>query len=94
VPKVVLNRENVPETLRDLLPLAEQYGINDEVIRKRLVDRGSAAELKTVCAAVQAVDSALDAWLSDPEAPNNPSVEYVAFSSLRLFADCAGYCLE
>lgn len=94
VPKVVLNRENVPENLKSILPLADQFGVSDDVVRERLVDRGSAAELKAVCAAVQIVGPALDAWLSDPAAAHNPSVEYVAFSSLRLFVDCAGYRLE
>lgn len=50
-PKIILNPNNVPIDLRDLIPLAEKWGIGDDIIRSEFQNEATDAEkleLKTI----------------------------------------------
>lgn len=59
-PAVRLEPANVPEPLRHLIPLAERYGISDDLIRADFVAKASLAELAELRRAVQDHAEALD----------------------------------
>jgi hypothetical protein len=87
-PTIRLDPARVPEPLRHLIPLAERFGISDDLIRADVVAKTPAAELDALRAAVQAHDEAFDEWLAGPEASGPAfSAEYIAFSALRMTAD-------
>lgn len=87
-PGVSLYADNVPEGLRCLIPLAERWGISDDILRSDACRRASAAEIDYLKAAINHFDDALDDWLAGPEASRpDPTLEYVAFSSMRMAAD-------
>lgn len=87
-PTIVLAPAVVPRKLRRLIPLAERFGIGDDLIREDIVAKTPAAELAAMQAAVQAHDDAFDDWLAGPEADGPTfSPEYLAFSCLRMAAD-------
>src|SRR5438132_1168785 len=83
-----LDPTKVPERLRQLIPLVEQFGVSDDLIRQDVVSKTPPPELAAMRAVVKAHDGAFDEWLAGPEA-NGPefSDEYVAFSCLRMAAD-------
>ncbi len=87
-PTIRLDPSKVPPMLRALIPLAEQFGISDDLIRDDVLEHSTAADLDAMKQAVEANDDALDEWLSGPVS-NGPdySDEYVAFSCLRMAAD-------
>ncbi len=58
-----LNPEQVPADLRHLVPLAEQWGIGDDVDRGAKVDRATAAEREELRTAIMPLDSRITAWL-------------------------------
>jgi len=83
-----LNPSAVPPALRPLIPLAEQFGVSDDLIREDIVSKTPAGELAAMQAAVQALADAFDEWLAGPEAKGPKfSAEYIAFTSLRMAAD-------
>lgn len=62
-----LNAERIPQALRTLIPVAEKWGIPDDVTRSARVKSASVHELALL---VEAVDSVSDAdlygWLAAP----------------------------
>ena len=87
-PVLHLHTRAVPEALRHLIPLAELYGVSDDLMRADLRRKLPAALLGQLVQQIQAVDDALDEWLAGPEAQGPTfSPEYVAFTSLRMLAD-------
>ncbi|MFN2565113.1 MAG: hypothetical protein ABR499_08915 [Gemmatimonadaceae bacterium] len=54
----------VPAELRHLVPLAERWGIGDDVERKAKVDGASAAERDELRAAVEPHHAKITAWLN------------------------------
>lgn len=86
----MLDPRRVPEGLRTLIPLAECFGIADDVARERLVRAASAQERDALIAAVRNNEDALDSWLAGPEASRTEfSDEYIAFTAMRMAADYA-----
>jgi hypothetical protein len=85
-----LDPANVPLSLRHLIPMAERYGITDDLERERCIRSASIEEVMELKAAIARDDDLLDDWLAGPEA-NAPSFseEYLAFSALRMAADYA-----
>lgn len=82
----ILNPLLVPECLRHLIPLAETYGLSDDISRENLLSRTVGEELKSIRQRVEEMGKDLDAWLAGPESEaETPSKEYVAFSALRMF---------
>ena len=87
-PTITLDPSAVPPALRHLIPLAEQFGVSDDLIREDIVAKTPAAELALMRAAVEAQPDAFDDWLAGPEADGPGfSPEYIAFSCLRMAAD-------
>ena len=87
-PTIVLDPSRVPLSLRPLIPLAERWGIPDDVIRDDVFRQASPSELEHLTTILREHDDALDAWLAGPEASSAlPSLEYVAFSAMRMGAD-------
>ncbi|OJW05432.1 MAG: hypothetical protein BGO49_31005 [Planctomycetales bacterium 71-10] len=87
-PTIVLDAAKVPAALRRLIPLAERFGVSDDLIRLDILAKSGADELAAMREAVQSQDDAFDEWLAGTEA-DGPSFsdEYVAFSCLRMAAD-------
>lgn len=87
-PTIVLDEAKVPPVLRALIPLAERFGISDDLIREDVVAKTPGSELEAIRKAVEAHSDALDEWLAGPEADGPKlSDEYIAFSALRMAAD-------
>lgn len=87
-PIVSLSPNNVPEGLRCLIPLAERWGISDDILRSDARHKASSAEIEYLKAVVRRFDDELDDWLAGPEARSpNPTPEYLAFSNMRMAAD-------
>jgi len=86
-----LNRSNVPPSLVFLLPLAETWGIGDDLERAEAVESSSLEELEQMIQAVDdAEDSGLYEWLSGDESyVESPSPEYIAITCLTMAADSA-----
>lgn len=82
-----MNPEGVPESLRYLIPLAERWAEDDDLIRDDMVNRASAGERAHLLRSVQEAKDELDAWLAGPEAANpSPSPEYCAFTTMVMAA--------
>ena len=87
-PTIVLDAAKVPPGLRPLIPLAEQFGINDDLIRLDVVAKTPVGELEAMRRVVEAHDAAFDEWLAGPQAEGPGfSREYIAFTALRMAAD-------
>ena len=87
-PKVHLDQRRVPERFWPLLAYAEFWGIADDLTREILAKQAPADVQHNLKEVVTAFDSALEEWLTGPEAGNpNPSDEYVAFAALIMAAD-------
>lgn len=86
-----LNQDNVPPALRALLPLAEEWGISDDVVRSARLKSAKISELELLVEAVDSVDDTLlYEWLADPKSYEpEPSDEYVAITCLTMAADAA-----
>lgn len=84
----MLNPDNVPDALRSIIPLAERFGVADDLERKKLIMSAMQAERNEISEAIRDHEDLLDAWLAGTEA-SGPfySDEYIAFSALRMTAD-------
>lgn len=58
-----LNANNIPEDLRHLVPLAERWGIGDDVDRNAAVDRATPVERAELERALAPSDARITAWL-------------------------------
>ena len=85
---IEFDENDVPESLRMLIPYARFWGIADDWEREQLAQRAPRdikSELRNLIAQY---DDALDAWLAGDEASSpNPSNAYIAFSAMRMCAD-------
>lgn len=88
---IPLNADRVPAALRLLVPLAEEWGISDDVARAARVSEADSGELARLVGAVDSVEgSDLYGWLAGEESySHNPSDEYVAITCLTMAADAA-----
>ena len=87
-PIIKLDVAKVPVALRHLIPLAEQFGIGDDLIRSDVVIKTPLAVIEMMRQAVEACDDEFDEWLARPEASGPTfSDEYHAFTCLRMAAD-------
>jgi nucleotidyltransferase/DNA polymerase involved in DNA repair len=59
-----VDAEQVPAELRHLIPMAERWGIGDDVDRNAKVDRATSAEREELRAAVEPHEAAITAWLN------------------------------
>jgi hypothetical protein len=89
-PRIVIRAERVPEGLRHLIPHAELWGVEDDLIREDMVRHAPPAALRELRTLIKANEHVLEDWLAGPEASNpDPSPEYCAFSAMRMAADLA-----
>ena len=87
-PAVTLDLGKVPAALHCLVPLAERFGVPDDLIRQGVLAKATDGDLETMRQTVQSAEDALDSWLAGPEAGGpSYSAEYIAFSCLRMAAD-------
>jgi hypothetical protein len=83
-----LDQARVPEKLRRLIPYAAFWGRGDDRARESLVRKAPKEVQRNLKEVVAANDDLLDEWLSGSEASApRPSLEYVAFSAMRMAAD-------
>jgi hypothetical protein len=76
------------ENLRHLIPYAELWGVNDDLIRDDMVRSAPREALEDLKRLVERHDDLLDEWLAGPEADvASPSTEYLAFTAMRMAAD-------
>jgi hypothetical protein len=85
-PVIRLDRERVPERLRHLIPLAEKFGIADDLVRQDCVAKTTEAELLELRRVLKENDRLLDGWLIDPNT-DRLSKEYIVFTAMRMAAD-------
>ena len=62
-PEIHIDPELVPESLRDLIPMAEKWGIGDDIIRGDVCDRATEDERREFQDAVRGRLEAVTAWL-------------------------------
>lgn len=87
-PVIEFAADDVPANLRHLIPLARQWGINDDIIREEVVANASEDARVELKNAVSAAEDALDGWLAGPEAASpSPTDAYLAFTAMRMAAD-------
>src|SRR5438046_493049 len=78
-PTIKLQPKNVPAKLRVLIPLAEQFGVSDDLIREDILSKTSKNDLEELQTTIERYDDLLDEWLAGPEADGpNFSDEYIA----------------
>ena len=78
-----LDPQQVPAKLRPLVPLAERWGIRDDIDRKDKVERVTAAERKELETALDAHATEITAWLDSFEEADL-SKEAAAFKYMQL----------
>lgn len=78
-----LNPDQVPEDLRHLVPLAEKWGIGDDVDRNAKVDSSTPAERSELRAAITPASSSITTWL-DSFGKDPMSDEAAAFMYMQL----------
>ncbi|HEU5298450.1 MAG TPA: hypothetical protein VFW08_03050 [bacterium] len=68
-PAIRLDPTQVPVELRNLIPLAEQWGIGDDVIRSDVLAKASVEEKRALVKAVSPRYDQINAWLDtfDPD---------------------------
>lgn len=87
-PTTFLDPARIPAPLRHLIPLAERFGIADDLIREDVLAKAQAGELAAMTQSVRAHEDAFDEWLAGPESAGPEfSDEYIAFSCLRMASD-------
>jgi hypothetical protein len=87
-PTVTLDAVKVPQGLRHLIPLAEHFGVSDDLIREDILKQTEPTVLLGLRSAVRQSQDLLEQWLAGPDASlANPSAEYIAFTCLQMAAD-------
>ncbi|NIR44190.1 MAG: hypothetical protein GWN99_08710 [Gemmatimonadetes bacterium] len=78
-----LQPANVPEGLRELIPLAEKWGIGDDVDRAALIERSSTEERQALTRSIAPHQDEITAWL-DSFGTSPLSDEAAAFMYMQL----------
>src|SRR5260370_39093942 len=82
-PRIQLDAQRVPEALRVLIPLAEKWGISDDILRGDAADNASPDEVAEFRRIVQQYEDLLMEWLAGPDAEMPElSKEYLAFTNM------------
>ena len=79
----VLDPMQVPESLRHLVPFANQWGIGDDIDRMERIQRSSAADREELAMALTPHQTEVTAWLDSLEAATM-SDEAAAFMYMQL----------
>src|SRR5437763_1567574 len=84
-PTITLDPAKVPPGLRHLIPLAEQFGISDDLIREDLLAKTPPGDVETVQRFVEAHNDRFNDWLVGSAAIQpRLSPEYIAFTCLLM----------
>ena len=87
-PVIRLDPKKVPKALRHLIPLAEKFGIGDDLIRQDFFAKTPKSEIDELRRLMAQHDDLLDDWLAGPEASvPKLSKEYITFCCMRMGAD-------
>lgn len=78
-PDIKVPAESLPEELRALAPLAEKWGISDDVIRINCIKAASPEEREELLSAVEQHRSELTAWLENTDVTQSEAWTAVAF---------------
>jgi hypothetical protein len=89
-PILELDGAHVPIHLRHLIPLAEKWGIGDDIIRNDLVDKSSTVEKRELHDALYEPFERISEWL-DSFAGRPLSPEAEAFMYMQTALDEMGY---
>ena len=89
-PVLQLDRARVPDHLRHLVPLAEKWGIGDDIIRNDLVDKSTSAERRELHDALYEPFERVTEWLNSFAGRPLPP-EAVAFMHMQTALDEMGY---
>ncbi len=84
-----LQAEGVPVNLRQLIPLAEKWGIGDDVERGEFIEAASAEERQALLKAITPRQQEITAWL-DTFGTNPLSDEAAAFLYMQLAVEEMG----
>jgi hypothetical protein len=76
---VRLDPAKVPADLRDLTPLAEKWGIGDDIDRPQLFESVSESEIAALVRALEGRRERIDAWLNSFDPGEPMSDEAAAF---------------
>lgn len=85
-----LHRDRVPPDLVDLIPLAETWGISDDVLRDEMQERATAAEKQAMGDALMNRHARITAWLDSLPQGQPMSDEAAAFMYMQVGADEMG----
>ncbi|MGE8208175.1 MAG: hypothetical protein ACN6RH_01565 [Stenotrophomonas rhizophila] len=85
-----LDPAKVPASLRGLVPLAEYWGIGDDVLREMMQEGESPAKKKAMADAVTPHNAAITAWLDGLRTGEPMSDEAAAFMYMQLGLDEMG----
>jgi hypothetical protein len=87
----LLDKNRIPQSLHHLIPIAEQWGINDDYEREEKLSLATETELRVLVSSIDDVsDDDLYGWLEGPEASSPmPSDEYASFTCLTMSIDSA-----
>lgn len=89
-PTIRLRPSRVPKKFRRWIPLAERWGIGDDLIREDSIQKATAQELSELLSFGDVYNSVLAEWLAGPDADSpRPTQEYIAFSCLGMAWDLA-----
>ena len=89
-PILRLDPVQVPTDLRHLVPLAEKWGIGDDIIRNDLINKSSSAEKRELHDSLYAPFERISEWLAS--FPGRPlSAEAEAFMYMQTALDEMGY---
>ena len=89
-PVIHLDPSLVPPDLRHLVPLAEQWGIGDDIIRHDLIERSSPSEKRELHDALYQPFERITEWL-DSQPGGGLSAEAEAFMYMQGALDEMGY---
>lgn len=91
-PTIKLNPERVPDGLRVLIPYAEEWGIDDDLIRADVIRKASPEKLEALISTVSRYQDSINEWLAGPEAYRDEHTkEYYTFSALVTAFDESRY---
>ena len=62
-PEITIDPASVPENLRDLIPMAEFWGVGDDVIRGDIEERSSVEQRQAFQSALRGRTAEVTAWL-------------------------------
>jgi hypothetical protein len=94
-PKIQLDPSAVPSQFQKWIPLAERWGVSDDLIRDDCLEKAPLEALRELAAFNDVYDEVLDEWLTAPETRSKPiTKEYIAFSALGMAMEVARVILQ